>query len=154
MYVVPERMDPISQHMMLYVAQGPVFSQQVLVIPTENDQQRDWFISKLAHPTPEEAMYLTKHDRAGEVSFPWGAPMTAEATIISQVVAELKRATDKHGPFPSCHHGHSVIMEELEELFDEIKANRGNLGPAQREAIQIAAVAIRYVRDLCGRDQQ
>lgn len=69
--------------------------------------------------------------------------------ILDQVAVELAKAMQKHAPMPSCHHGHSVILEELEDLFDEIKANRGNLGPAKREAIQIAAVAVRYVLDLC-----
>lgn len=69
--------------------------------------------------------------------------------LIKELRQEMKKAVAQHGPFPTCHHGHSVILEEVDELFAEIKANRGDLGPARREAIQIATVAIRYAFDLC-----
>lgn len=72
--------------------------------------------------------------------------------ILTSVGMELMHAISKHPKFPTCHHGESVIREEYEELWDEIKANRGNLGPAKREALQLACVAVRYVLDLCQYD--
>lgn len=68
--------------------------------------------------------------------------------VIEAVIAELTSATEKYGPFASTHEGYAVIEEELDELFDEIKAHRGKM--AKKEAIQIAAMGIRYVIDCCG----
>lgn len=63
--------------------------------------------------------------------------------VLDAVALEVDRAIAKHGPWPnSCHHGHSVLLEEVEELWAEIKADKGRLGPAKREAIQVAAVAV------------
>lgn len=70
-------------------------------------------------------------------------------TILGDVRAELFQATAKFGPFNSAHEGYAVIKEEFDELWEEIKANDGDGDDARSEAIQVAAMAIRYVRDLC-----
>ena len=71
--------------------------------------------------------------------------------IIALVRAELVRATGKFGAFNSYHEGYAVILEELDELWDEIK---GGQRPAElrAEAIQVAAMAIRFVLDQGGRE--
>ena len=46
------------------------------------------------------------------------------------------------------HEGYAVILEELDELWDEVKANRGTGGQAAREALQVAAMALRYILDV------
>ncbi len=48
----------------------------------------------------------------------------------------------------SPHEGYAVIREELDELWDEIKRDRGRELPAMEEAVQIAAMGVRYVLDL------
>lgn len=68
--------------------------------------------------------------------------------ILDEVNKELTRAVLKFGPFVSPHEAHSVIREEMEELWDEIKKNKGREQPAFDEAIQLAAMAVRYVFDL------
>lgn len=62
---------------------------------------------------------------------------------------ELHRATDKFPPFNSAHEGYAVILEELDELWEEIK---GEASPSRmrEEAIQVAAMAVRFVYDVCG----
>lgn len=65
--------------------------------------------------------------------------------VCAEVSIEAMSATDKHGLFTSPHEGHSVIREELEELFDEIRANNGKKDSARHEALQIAATAVKYV---------
>ena len=65
--------------------------------------------------------------------------------IINSVLIELNKATTKHGPFHSTHEGYAVIKEELEELWDEVKVN--NKEKARLEAIQVAAMAIRFIMD-------
>lgn len=69
--------------------------------------------------------------------------------ILADLRVELLKACAKHPPFPTCHHGHSVILEELEELWDEIKADNGQRPPARKEALQVATTAVRYIHDLC-----
>jgi hypothetical protein len=70
--------------------------------------------------------------------------------VAACVIEEVERAQAKFPPYNSAHEGHSVIQEEFEELWDEIKNNKAE-GAALRqmqEAIQVAATAIRYVHDL------
>ena len=58
----------------------------------------------------------------------------------------------KHFPvFASYHEGKAIIEEELEELWDEIKAkpHPGRKGNLKREAIQVGAMALRFLIDLC-----
>ena len=66
--------------------------------------------------------------------------------VLKDVREELISAVQYHSSFHSRHEGYSVILEELDELWTDIKAN--NHGPDRREAIQVAAMAIRYVLDI------
>ena len=66
--------------------------------------------------------------------------------IMDKVWCELKRATSKFGPFNSAHEGYAVIKEELEELWDFVKIN--NTNEARKEAVQVAAMAIRFLIDI------
>lgn len=68
--------------------------------------------------------------------------------ILSEVYRETRKAVSKHGPMHSGHEGYGVIKEEVDELWDEIKADRGKQASARAEAIQVAAMAVRYVLDL------
>ena len=61
---------------------------------------------------------------------------------------EVLRAMDKFPPIASPHEGYAVILEELEELWDECKANRGRGRAAKDEAKQIAAMAVRFMIDV------
>ena len=67
--------------------------------------------------------------------------------VLAEVRAELERAFRK---FPrisaSAHEAHAVLAEEVDELWDEVKANR----PIEQraEAVQVGAMAIRFIVDL------
>lgn len=67
--------------------------------------------------------------------------------ILADVEAELERAEAKFSPFGSGHEGYAVILEELDELWKEIKNNKfvGSRDRQRREAIQVAAMACRFV---------
>lgn len=67
--------------------------------------------------------------------------------ILQQVRAELFRAMDNFGSFHSRHEGYGVIKEELDELWDEIKAN-STWDKCDKEATQLAAMAVRFLLDL------
>ncbi len=49
--------------------------------------------------------------------------MTPEE-VVGLVLAEYDKATKKFGAFNSTHEGYAVIAEELDELWDDVKANR------------------------------
>lgn len=61
---------------------------------------------------------------------------------------ELTRALEKHGPMASPHEGYAVIAEELDELWDHVKGNTGRGEAAIKEAMQVAAMGLRYAIDM------
>lgn len=69
--------------------------------------------------------------------------------IAGAVVAEVERATRMYGSFNSAHEGYAVLKEEVDELWDEIKNKRPDNSLMEKEAIQVAAMAIRFVYDVC-----
>jgi len=71
--------------------------------------------------------------------------------IFNDLRRELAAAIAKHPPMHSAHEGHSVIREELDELWDHVKADTGQTVEARKEALQVAAMGIRYAFDLCSR---
>lgn len=73
--------------------------------------------------------------------------------IADEVILELSAAMGANKPMNSLHEGYAVIAEELDELWDEVKTNP-HKNPernahARKEAIQLAAMAIRIVMDVC-----
>lgn len=63
-------------------------------------------------------------------------------------ICEFNRASNLFGKFKSKEEGYGVILEEIDELWDAIK---GNLEKERlmEECIQIIAMCIRFVYDLC-----
>lgn len=59
---------------------------------------------------------------------------------------ELERASHSYGPFNSPHEGYAVIKEEVDEMWDDIKTN--NFAESKKEAIQVAAMCVRYILDV------
>ncbi len=72
---------------------------------------------------------------------------------LDEIGRELARATSIHGPFASAHEGISVIREEFEELWDEVKKRKPDLKKMRAEAIQVGAMAARFVGDVCDKTQ-
>jgi|WetSurMetagenome_2_1015567.scaffolds.fasta_scaffold104379_2 hypothetical protein len=83
--------------------------------------------------------------------------------IMEEVLKEYEKAAGKFSAFHSAHEGYAVIKEEVDELWDEVKHNPGGTDHAERmqaskdhislmreEAIQVAAMAMRFVYDVCG----
>jgi hypothetical protein len=67
---------------------------------------------------------------------------------------EFYRATSEFPAFHSAHEGYAVLKEEVDELWDEVKTKRVQFPELHRaamrkEAIQVAAMAIRFVFDVC-----
>ena len=62
---------------------------------------------------------------------------------------ELHDATRKHGKFVSPHEGYAVILEELDELWTEIKRQKQDPSAIKKEAVQVAAMGLRFLIDCC-----
>ena len=81
--------------------------------------------------------------------------MIERATMVAlEVLDELKRASAHFPPFNSAHEGYAVIHEELDELWDDVKNNKHPeaRGLQRKEAIQVAAMAMRFVIDISDRE--
>lgn len=70
--------------------------------------------------------------------------------FITDVLAERQRADATWPPINSHHEGYAVLLEEVEEYFDEVrkKAHLRDPQAMYGELVQVAAVAWRIVRDL------
>lgn len=98
-----------------------------------------------AHTEYKKEVLPVKHNSAVERAF-------------QDVDAELYSALSKFSPFNSAHEGFSVLKEEVDELWDEVKAKQGarDVDKMRKEAVQVAAMAIRFILDVCydGRGQK
>lgn len=67
------------------------------------------------------------------------------------VIDEILRARKTYSSFHSSHEGYAIIKEELDELWDEIKAKNElrDIEKMKQEAKQIAAMAIAFMVDVC-----
>lgn len=77
------------------------------------------------------------------MGYPFDNPLAEEAG------RELRRAQEKHGPMHGAHEGYAVILEELDELWDEVKAQKPDVAKMRKEALQVAAMALRFIHDVC-----
>lgn len=68
--------------------------------------------------------------------------------IFQDVQLEVNRAMQKHPKFPTIHHGYAVLLEEVDELWEAVKLQDVNKHHLREEAIQIAAMAIRFINDV------
>lgn len=70
--------------------------------------------------------------------------------IAAEAAMEANRATELFAPFNSAHEGFAVLNEEFDELKAHVWTNqkRRDLDAMRKEAIQVAAMAIRFVHDI------
>jgi hypothetical protein len=77
--------------------------------------------------------------------------ITKLGPLFADVDLEIREAARKNGPFNSAHEAYAVMLEEVDELWDEVKKKRVNRDHAamRAEAIQVAASALRFIVDIC-----
>jgi hypothetical protein len=70
-------------------------------------------------------------------------------TIYNEVQAEVTRSRKLHGDFHGAHEGYAVLLEEVNELWDEVKLRKRGFLTMRTECVQIAAMAIKFAEDVC-----
>ena len=75
----------------------------------------------------------------------------AEIRIACRMIErEALRAINKFPALNSGHEGKAVIEEELDELWEEVKKYpNADSAYMAREAIQVGAMAARFIADIC-----
>lgn len=81
--------------------------------------------------------------------------MTDEPRAIVRAFAlametELARARAKHNPMHSHHEAYAVLLEELDEVWDEVKRQTPDPQRIIAELVQVAAMCARWAEDVCG----
>ena len=73
--------------------------------------------------------------------------MTAVEDATQSILAEFKKAESKFPEFRSEHEGYGVLLEEVDELWYEIKNNKrpGAEERMKEEAAQVAAMALKFI---------
>ena len=68
---------------------------------------------------------------------------------VRDAAQELARIRSGYKTFASCHEGYAVLLEEVDELWEEIriKDNERDYSALYTEAIQVAAVAMRLAAE-------
>jgi len=69
-----------------------------------------------------------------------------DASVAAEILAEFRRARIRHKPMRGPHEGYAVLLEEVDELWDEVKANRPWM--AREEAIQVGAMALAFALEV------
>ena len=72
---------------------------------------------------------------------------------LSQIWAEYERARAKHPPMSGPHAGWAILFEEVDELWDEVKAHVQNKQRMGDEAMQVGAMALAFMVEVCGAGQ-
>lgn len=91
---------------------------------------------------------LDKEDERMDSNANYG--YTTVMAACGDVMDELLAAVDKFAPFNSAHEGFAVLKEEVDELWDEVRAKQGarDVARMDREAVQVAAMALRFLLDV------
>jgi len=83
--------------------------------------------------------------------------MSTLALVLTSIEEEVQRARKLHPSINSLHEAYAVIMEEVDEFWDEVKINPRKLSPQEardrrianmkKELVQVAAMCIRTIID-------
>lgn len=67
----------------------------------------------------------------------------------ADILLSYDKARQKHAPMQSAHEGYAVLLEEVDELWDEIKAWQPgadfDYSKMRKEALHVAAMALAFL---------
>jgi len=67
-----------------------------------------------------------------------------------ELAREAHRAGTLYPPFNSAHEGFAILLEEVDELWDEVKKKNHDIEAMRKEVVQVGAMAIRFIYDVLG----
>ena len=81
---------------------------------------------------------------------PLPASKCSMSKFSTMVEAEIAFARREYAPINSAHEGYSVILEELDEFWEQVRLERGDRSKEKMvsELVQVAAMAQRTAEDL------
>jgi hypothetical protein len=76
-------------------------------------------------------------------------------SAILDVQDEARVATMNWPPMNSAHEGYAILLEEVDELWAHVKTNqkKRDLAAMRKEAIQVAAMALRFAAEVCDEER-
>ena len=109
--------------------------------------KNEWYNSRAGQKIDmQEAGYILDQILSRD---PIPSPDAGLRDVFSEIKKELDKAQTKHAPMHGPHEGYAVILEEVDELWDEVRAQKHDISSMKKEALHIAAMAARFVLDLC-----
>lgn len=72
--------------------------------------------------------------------------------ILDDIKEEFFKVSKKWNGFNSLHEAYAILLEEMDELWEEVKKsqkNKDHIKRAKEEAIQVATMAVRLIYDCC-----
>lgn len=82
-------------------------------------------------------------------------PASALGDASEEAFNEASKAMDAWPPMNSAHEGYGVLLEEVDELWAHVKTKQKNrdLSAMRKEAIQVAAMALRFAVEICNEER-
>ena len=71
------------------------------------------------------------------------------SNAIEKIQDECDRGRQIYIPMRSIHEGYALLLEEMDELWDEIKKKEIEEEKIAKEASHVGAMALRFLQDLC-----
>ncbi len=71
---------------------------------------------------------------------------------LEQIRQSYTKARAKHAPMRGPHEGYAVLLEEVDELWDEVKRwqpDAPNHTAMRKEALHVAAMALAFLLEVC-----
>lgn len=151
----------------------------IVVTPDPKNRGHIEGLSPCAVPFLVPPTWAYRSERTTRVLAPRPAPPSPLESLLrcpafKDAAAELQKATDAFGPFLSAPEGYAILLEEVDELWDVVKKSprhwRSEVLEPERglpeedlveaserlrrralraEAVQVAAMALRFIRDVC-----
>ncbi len=75
--------------------------------------------------------------------------------VTQAVMIELRNAQENFPRFASAHEGFAILKEEVDELWEAVRLKQSDPSRDTKitaETIQVAAMALRFLVDVCGQE--
>jgi len=119
-----------------------------------NEQRAKYLANNYA---PEERMHLETailealDQVERKAKYPETDVTGAMRHLAFRAAAEGLMGLKNWGPMNSAHEAYAVMLEEVDELWDHVKTKQKlrDLEAMEKEAVQIAAMALRFANECC-----